>query len=335
MLLAPGECVRATPHVRGRLDEEIAMKNRQAFTLVELLVVIAIMGVLIGLLLPAVEKVRATAARAQCQKNMAQLTLAFHEYENTYKVLPPSYVSDPTKPSGWGIYLLPNLEQEQLFQMYNFNAPFYYDNPAAGILNQPIVNTLIRDFQCPMTPIRDDPYTYTFTFPGFPSITWQASPSDYSPVQNVSAALASFLGLTQSDSQLQGALQPDVGGRMAQITDGTSNTILLAEIAGKNWLWQAGLYAGKPLSGFFGGEGGWGDATSGASALYGSSADGTVFPGTCGINCSNDFGFYSFHPTGANFAFADGSIRFLSNATNIRVLATLVTRAGGDNTSDY
>ena len=311
------------------------MKRRQAFTLVELLVVIAIIGILIALLLPAVEKVRESAARTQCQNNLKQLTLAYHEYEGIYKALPPSYITDQTKPAGWGIYLLTYLDQDQLFKMYNFDAPFFFDDPAFGIMNQTISNTQLKVFQCPTTPDRPDPYSYTFSFPGYPSITWQASPSDYSPVQNVSQPLATFLGSSQSTGQLNGPLQPDTGTRMAQVTDGTSNTILLAEIAGKNLLWQAGRYTGQPLSGFFGGEGGWADATSGASALYGSSSDGTVFPGSCGINCSNDYGFYSFHTNGANMAFVDGSIRFLSNNVDILTLAALVTAAGGDQPGNF
>jgi prepilin-type processing-associated H-X9-DG protein len=152
----------------------------------------------------------------------------------------------------------------------------------------------------------------------------------------VNQFLAQILGLTQSDSQLQGALQADKGTRIAQITDGTSNTILLAEIAGKNLLWQAGpLFTGQPLSGFFGGEGGWGDATSAASALYGSSKDGTVFPGTCGINCSNDYGLFSFHTGGANTVFADGSVHFLNSNIDIRILAALITKAGGDRPDNF
>ena len=304
------------------------MKRRQAFTLIELLVVIAIIGILVGLLLPAVQKVREAAARTQCQNNMKQIALAYHDYESINKVFPPAYISDQTKPAGWGIYLLPYLDQGSLFQLYNFNAPFFYTYLPFGIDNQSVVNAQLKVFQCPMVPVRTDPYSYTFTFPGFPSFTWQASPSDYSPVSGVNQYLSTYLGLGLSDSQLLGVLQPDVGTRFNQITDGTSNTILIAEIAGKNLLWQHGQNTGQTLSGFFGGEGGWGDATSGASALYGSSADGTVFPGTCGINCSNDFGLYGFHPQGANAAFADASVHFLGANTDIRVLAALITRAG-------
>src|SRR5262249_8459696 len=117
--------------------------------------------------------------------------------------------------------------------------------------------------------------------------------------------------------------------------DGTSNTILLAEVAGKNELFQGSRDTGTKLSGFFGGEGGWADATSSGSSLWGSSADGTVTPGTCGVNSSNDYGLYSFHTRGANVLLADGSVRFVAASTDIRTLCALVTRAGGEVVGDF
>jgi prepilin-type processing-associated H-X9-DG protein len=180
--------------------------------------------------------------------------------------------------------------------------------------------------------MRSGPYSYTFNYPGYPAISWQAYAADYTPLAGVSSALVGYLGL--SPNSTGGALQADVPTPILSITDGTSNTILLAEVAGKNDWWANGRKMGQ-LSGFYGGEGGWADATSAGSALYGSSGDGMVFPGSCGINCSNDFGLYGFHSTGANILLADGSARFVSASTDIRVLAALVTRAGGETVGDY
>jgi prepilin-type N-terminal cleavage/methylation domain-containing protein/prepilin-type processing-associated H-X9-DG protein len=308
--------------------------RRPAFTLVELLVVIAIIAILVGLLLPAVQKVRDAAARAQCQNNLKQIGLAYHNYADANaRNLPPLMITDPNTTVGWGIFILPFLEQENLYKQYNFSAPFFYTNLAFGIDNQSVSNTQVKVFNCPAAPQRRGPYSYTFNFPPFPPFSWQAYPSDYSPLASVNPALAGFLGLTTSS--LAGPLRQDVGTRFEYITDGTSHTILSAEIAGKNELYQAGHDAGMTLSGFFGGEGGWADATSSGSALYGSSYDGTVFPGPCGINCSNDYGLYGFHTGGANVLFADGSVSLLPTSINMSVLAALVTAAGEESNTNY
>ncbi len=298
------------------------------FTLVELLVVIAIIGILIGLLLPAVQAAREAARRAECSNKLKQLCLAYHNYENVYKALPPGYISDPTKTVGWGIFVLPYLEQKPLYDQYNWSVPFYYSNPSVGIDNQRVVKTRLRVGECPSAPYRE-PYTYTFNYPGYPVLTWQAAASDYTPLASISRSLNTYLNLNYSDAQRSGALEPDRPTPFSAIQDGTSNTILLAEIAGKNQLWQAGNVVGT-LSGFYGGQGGWGDPTSAASALFGSSFDGTISPGPCGVNCSNDFGLYSFHSSGANVVLADGSVRLITVTVDIRVLVALVTRAGGE-----
>jgi prepilin-type N-terminal cleavage/methylation domain-containing protein len=302
--------------------------SRSGFTLIELLVVIAIIAILIGLLLPAVQKVRDAAARAQCQNNLKQLGLGYHNYESAYKRLPPAMITDQTKTVGWGIFLLPYIEQDNLYKKYNFGAPFFYTNAAFGIDNQTVANTPIPIMRCPAAPDRG-PYTYTFNFPPFPSFTWQAWPADYTPLAGVSGSLGNYLGVTYTGTAGQGVLQQDVGTRLIQITDGLSNTLLLVEIAGRRRQYLNGKDSGVDLNSNFG-QGGWADATSSGSSLSGSSQDGTVSPGSCGINCSNGYGLYSFHTAGANVLLTDGSVRFLPASIDIRTLAAMVTRAGGE-----
>src|SRR5262245_42074899 len=119
-------------------------RMRTAFTLIELLVVIAIIAILIGLLLPAVQKVREAAARMKCSNNMKQLGLAFHSYANTNSdKFPAAYVftTSPSNAHAWGVYLLPHIEQDNLFKQYNLNVPFVVG------ANATVIATPVKTFQ--------------------------------------------------------------------------------------------------------------------------------------------------------------------------------------------
>jgi prepilin-type N-terminal cleavage/methylation domain-containing protein len=315
------------------------------FTIVELLVVIAIIGILTSLLLPAVQLARESGRRSQCSNNLKQIGLGYASYESAYQVFPPAFYSGPApypgqpandnKPAvGWGIFILPYIEQKNLYDKYNFKQTFY-----SSAENQAIANTSIPYFECPSA-LHKGPYTYTFSYPGYPSITLQAVAADYSPIASVSASLAQLIwpktpawdpaNVATDKAKLSGLLEKDKPTPPNLIKDGTSHTILVAEIAGKNDLWINGRRTEQQLSGWYGGQGGWADATSAGSILIGSSDDGTTSPGEFAINCSNDLGLYSFHRVIANAVFGDGSVRSILDQIDIHILAGMVTRAGAE-----
>jgi prepilin-type N-terminal cleavage/methylation domain-containing protein/prepilin-type processing-associated H-X9-DG protein len=286
--------------------------KRRGFTLIELLVVVAIIAVLLGLLLPAVQMVREAAARAKCLNNLKQLGLALHNFHDTHGTFPPGQVKAPyskwTANHGWAVFILPFLEQQQLFNAYD------WDQPLAAPANQPVVAHPLKNFWCPSAPYQD---RYDEAHGLFPSYGGRGACGDYAPTWGVDPALA------RGDNR--GVLAPNWMTRIAEITDGTEHTILLTEDAGRPRLWQAGragpdqAIAGGPWAGFDTGV-----------TQEGSTRDGTSRPGPCALNCTNDHEVYSFHRSGANAVFADGHAQLLKASITLGTMAALITRAGGE-----
>ena len=331
------------------------MDNRRgAFTLIELLVVIAIIAVLIGLLLPAVQKVREAAARMQCQNNLKQIGLAQHGYHDVYGKFTCSWDYEPPKPPqrptgvahAWSTYLLPYLEQDNLYKLYDFNR-LGYTNPNAAAIQTPL-----KVFQCPSSPNKGRIYSFPVpanVLPAIPAGTLTASASDYTAITGVRnwtqlvapnpATEPDLVDIGQRQGILRGVSQELPGPfspqmRIADVTDGTSNTFLVGELAGRPDVYNArrqviatGVNPGA----------GWGDAFNGEHWPNGTSADGNIVNGnipvgTCLINCSNfqSRGMYSFHTGGANFVLADGSVRFFSESTSNRVIVFMITSQRGE-----
>ncbi len=285
--------------------------RRPGFTLIELLVVIAIIAILIGLLLPAVQKVREAANRASCQNNLKQLGLAAHNYENVYKAFPPAYTTSP-KNHGVLPYLLTYIEQGNLARGYSFTIHWNQNNAT-------LLNTVIAVVLCPSRPNAP-----TDTVPVTPAVT--VATSDYNVLVNVSTSLNGRAGMLRNyDSTSQRAmLQANVRTRTSAVIDGLSNTFLLVEDAGRPALYRAGALVSGRVSG-----GGWADH-EGYFDLHGYSANGTTTPGDCAVNCSNNNEIYAFHDGGANVVLGDGSVRFLQGSINIGIVAALVSKAGGE-----
>jgi prepilin-type N-terminal cleavage/methylation domain-containing protein/prepilin-type processing-associated H-X9-DG protein len=297
------------------------MKNvRRAFTLIELLVVIAIISLLIALLLPAVQQVRQAAQRAACQNNLKQLGLALHDYHDTHKHFPPGYLAtqpyqdgatDTAPGWGWSAFLLPEVEQGNLWRQLDFTRP---------VASSPAIATLVPVFLCPSDLLPPGPFSVR---DGSLAPVVAAAPSSY-------AATVGDDSSEVSDPQGNGIFYRNSQTRLADITDGTSQTVMLGDRA---WAQTQGIWAGAPSGAICqaGSLNPWPNATGPAPTLV------LVHNNYINITTDADGGlddFSSMHPGGANLLFADGSVHFLRSITSDgaerRAFWALGTRAGGE-----
>jgi prepilin-type N-terminal cleavage/methylation domain-containing protein/prepilin-type processing-associated H-X9-DG protein len=291
-------------------------KPRNAFTLIELLVVIAIIAVLLGLLLAAVQKVREAANRMSCQHNLKQIGIALHHYHDAHRTFPPGVVNGPLPAVGvtaasWNgnmPFLLPFLEQEAAGRAYNWNANWF--DPE----NQPVVSVQLKVVQCPSAqPNRVGDYD--------PTHTGVYACGDYAGFREVPQDLLDS-GYVDRPAKVDSVLMVNAPCRLTDIHDGTSQTILYSEDAGRPQLW----HRGQPVAGTLISGGPW----AARNLIWGVRSEDDPAPWPCAMNCTNDRAVYSFHPGGANAVFADGSVHFLRADIDVRILAALVTRAGGE-----
>ena len=331
------------------------------FTLIELLVVIAIIAVLIALLVPAVQKVRESASRATCMNNLKQIGLAVHNFHDVYKALPPGRVSTragipkigvPPMPTGtvpshsWIPFVFPYLEQQALYQQYRRD--LNWADPA----NRPAVNiNQLAILQCPSAKAGR---MHVEAFPAAANNNPWGACTDYAAIKGIRAGTGTLAtsGLIDPPSSGEGCMPDSAMKKFTDIVDGLSNTIMIAESAGRPELWRTGQRvplatldpgARYPIEDAAGGDmpgGAWAEQQN-AFFLDGSTPDGKLKPGPCAINCTNNFcglptrnyddgEVYSFHTGGALGLLADGSVHFIRASIDIRIFARLVTREDRD-----
>ncbi len=311
---------------------------RSAFTLIELLVVIAIIAVLIGLLLPAVQKVREAANRMKCQNNLKQIGLALHNYHDSNNCLPTAgYQWSVDAYTGWQLHILPWLEQQALRDQYRLlpgasglrEAEF----DAVSLKNKPP-----STYVCPSYPFTSGVTRYG-PASGFlnyyavfgPKGTNPATGQPYAHIPTTTTidelGTNRFPRNSLGGVALQGAFKihdfspwagrPLTRGYAIQdMTDGTSNTLLMGEFA---WADPAYLIHNWAQGGLWSGD------------LWSNNAKNINFPINSGILTPlHDMPFGSKHPGGCNFALVDGSVRFVSQNINLGTYKSLASRNGGE-----
>ena len=293
------------PPLRGQM-------LRRGFTLVELLVVIAIIGILVAMLLPAIQASREAARRSQCTDHMKQIMLAFLMHNDSKGGLPPCRVTTKNKQHGWMVDLLPFIEESSIAGLYNLDANFF--DP----VNQPAVDRPLDISQCPSTPNADRQIPLGL---GKTMYGTNGYAGDFAVNHLLSTTTANVAGMkcapTCASADIKPVLFVQNGEEnqihpLRKITDGTAHTVLLHEQAGRSDHYVLGVK--QPTNDGLTNVNWWGSWASYEHFTYQSyAADGTASGTDCVINCNNGQGTFSFHPSGANLAYCDGSVRFMAD----------------------
>lgn len=334
---------------------------RRAFTLIELLVVIAIIAILIGLLLPAVQRVRETAARTKCTNNLKQIGLALHSYHDTNSLFPPGYADGNTDPNstpdndvgpgwGWASFLLPFLEQDLVYRQINFSQGI-----ATGS-NAKAAQVALSIYQCP-----SDPYQQSFPVydSSFAKPIAQVANGNYVGCNGWEECFSGAGGTPQDASGADGPagsfgvastgiFYRNSRNRIATVTDGLSNTIFVGERSSNHSpsTWTGAVPGGRcpawmstipytfpstpPSQAIDTGNGTAYDNADFGEAFVLAHCDAAHLP-SADFPIYDPDTFYSMHsPIGANFLFGDGSVHYLTNNINPMTYQYLSTIAGGE-----
>ncbi|OAI39803.1 hypothetical protein AYO40_05440 [Planctomycetaceae bacterium SCGC AG-212-D15] len=312
----------------------VPSSRRSAFTLIELLVVIAIIGILIGLLLPAVQKVREAANRLRCQNNLKQLALACHAYHDAHTVLPmnslftTNYVADPNW--SWLARVLPYIEQDALYRQGNI--------PTASLsASASLCATKVNLFFCPSDDAAQlGPRTNEYNvaplpveltnYKGVLGGNWgqgDGTPGEWNggawgtDARWINASInGKYNGLDAADGIFtrRNYMNSNITKNLTQITDGTSSTFLVGEdvpAMNQHSAWCFGNHA---------------VATCGVGPNA-KKSDGTDYSS---FDWPNVYSFHSRHPGGLNFGYADGSVHYISDAIPLLTYRALATSASGE-----
>jgi prepilin-type N-terminal cleavage/methylation domain-containing protein/prepilin-type processing-associated H-X9-DG protein len=305
------------------MPQSLTTARRRGFTLIELLVVIAIIAVLIGLLVPAVQKVREAANRAQCLNNLKQMALAAHNYHDSHRKFPTGtrlsvMVGDrPTGGTNLWVELLPYFELDNLYKKWDYDD---YRNNFAGGRNATTAQ-VIKVLLCPSDPL--------------PEPVFQLKDQSFHGLSTYGGNAGKRSTLVQTED---GIFFIDSSVRLADITDGTSNTFLFGERSTVDPEFDSRIsVVWPPPKSPLWGWSRWANVLS--PGAPGSVTLSTPVPINYQVPPGADLpqafldrvcAFGSGHTGGANFAFADGSVRFVSETIPLDTLKALSTRAGGD-----
>jgi prepilin-type N-terminal cleavage/methylation domain-containing protein len=307
---------------------------RRAFTLVELLVVIAIIGVLVALLLPAVQSAREAARRMRCQNNLKQIGLACHNHHDINNELPRAYYE--TTGLSWHVYILPHIELQALYN--NFDLTTANNTHTSANRNDPNGLTIVPAYQCPSCTVKRQAFGGNNNTNGAtdlipPNTGSAAAVPHYYGINgprgtNYPVGTATHEGVPAATS---GMFQRDGTIRMARVTDGTSNTMMIAEMS-----WISPQYGTRFRTWVRGGDEYAGVVTGKPGFVV--SCRNVTNPINAIFNANlivpyNDVPFGSMHPSGMNVCLGDASVRFVSQNISMTTYRAIASRDQGETDS--
>lgn len=325
------------------MPSPILLRRTRGFTLVELLVVIAIIGVLIALLLPAVQQAREAARRMQCSNNLKQIGLALHNYHDTHLKFPAAFYrsDDPSLSSrygpgwGWGTMILPQLEQNSRFEALPVSSANASDDASILAVSQPLVPA----FRCPSVPggNLNESLPSSSSYPAHGISTYKAVFGTRNMQSTYSDdGACGFVAGSCPGNYENGFFGPNSQVKMRDITDGTTNTCMIGEtpygITGRKRDGNLVDYRGSVWIGLTNN----GSSSAGSPSVYHmmSTLRGVTASGGKSelylINGVSIYSFGSFHPGGAMFAMGDASVRFIPETTEHSILNSLGQRNDGE-----